>query len=68
MLEGPGPDVAEGVEGVVAAVGAGGTVALVEGVGRVPGGQVGCAVCTEIGRVLGKTWWRLSGGDGIRDV
>ena len=55
MPEGPGPDVAEGVEGVVAAVGAGGTVVLVEGVGRVPGGQV---VCAEMGRVHGKTWWR----------
>ena len=55
MLEGPGPDVAEGVEGVVAAVVAGDIVALVEGGGRVTGGQVGCA---EIGRGLGMTWWR----------
>ena len=55
MPEGPGPDVAEGVEGVVAAVVAGDIVALVEGVGRGTGGQVGCA---EIGRGLGMTWWR----------
>ena len=55
MPEGPGPDVAEGVEGVVAALVAGDIVAIIEEVERVPGGQGGCA---EIGRGLGMTWWR----------
>ena len=50
MTEGSGPEVAEGVEGVVAAaVGAGGIVALVEGV------SVGKVGCEEIGRGLEMT-------------